>query len=554
MKILLLTHSFNSLTQRVFVELRESGYDLSVELDINDETTMEAIQLFKPDLILGTYLKRKIPKEVWSNTPCLIVHPGKAGDRGPSSLDWAILKNENRGGVTLLKANDDYDAGEIWASCEFPLREGSKSSIYVNEVTDSAVELIKDSLEKWKKGELNTRSFSSLNNPPPFQPYMKQEIRKINWETDSTITILRKLNASDGQPGILDEIYGLPVYLYGGSLAHKSKITSKSKEVLAIREGAICLSTFDGAIWISHLKRKGKEQIKLPAAEVLKKHLPSIKPSALDIYPQEINYHEQGQVGYLSFDFQGGAMSTLQCKQLQQKVERVKKSAIKILVLTGGKDYWSNGIHLGVIESSSNPAKASLENIEAMNDLCLSLINLTDKMVIAAIQGNAGAGGVFLALTADKVLCQTNVILNPHYKSMGNLYGSEYWTYLLPKRVDAKNIKRIRNSQLPMGTREAKSIGLIDDLFGDKESFLSHLEKMIHEISSSSFLEEHIKKKQKVRLMDEEEKPLSSYRKEEIEKIKKNFFGFDPSYHIARHNFICKVPHARTPGFLAFHR
>jgi hypothetical protein len=27
------------------------------------------------------------------------------------------------------------------------------------------------------------------------------------------------------------------------------------------------------------------------------------------------------------------------------------------------------------------------------------------------------------------------VMLNPHYKNMGNLYGSEYWTYLLPRRV-----------------------------------------------------------------------------------------------------------------------
>ena len=49
--------------------------------------------------------------------------------------------------------------------------------------------------------------------------------------------------------------------------------------------------------------------------------------------------------------------------------------------------------------------------------------------------GNAGAGGVFLSLAADEVWMRDGVILNPHYKDMGNLYGSEYWTYLLPARA-----------------------------------------------------------------------------------------------------------------------
>ena len=60
-----------------------------------------------------------------------------------------------------------------------------------------------------------------------------------------------------------------------------------------------------------------------------------------------------------------------------------------------------------------------------------------DKIVIAALEGNAGAGGVFLALAADQVLMRDGIVLNPHYKNMGNLFGSEYWTYVLPRRVGA---------------------------------------------------------------------------------------------------------------------
>ena len=36
--------------------------------------------------------------------------------------------------------------------------------------------------------------------------------------------------------------------------------------------------------------------------------------------------------------------------------------------------------------------------------------------------------------------------------------------------------------------------------------------------------------------------------------MKLNFYGFDSSYHVARYNFVCKVPRSRTPLWLARHR
>jgi len=91
MRILLLTHAFNSLTQRLYVELRQLGHEVSVEFDIKDSVTIEAVALFQPDLIVAPFLKRAIPEAVWSQHVCLVVHPGPEGDRGPSALDWAIL-------------------------------------------------------------------------------------------------------------------------------------------------------------------------------------------------------------------------------------------------------------------------------------------------------------------------------------------------------------------------------------------------------------------------------------------------------------------------------
>lgn len=46
----------------------------------------------------------------------------------------------------------------------------------------------------------------------------------------------------------------------------------------------------------------------------------------------------------------------------------------------------------------------------------------------------------------------------------------------------------------------------------------------------------------------------ADYRKEELSRMHRNFYGFDPSYHVARYHFVHKLAHAWTPRHLAIHR
>ena len=63
-----------------------------------------------------------------------------------------------------------------------------------------------------------------------------------------------------------------------------------------------------------------------------------------------------------------------------------------------------------------------------------------------------------------------------------------------------------------------------------------------------------LRAKHQQRMVDEAAKPLESYRQEELEHMRLNFFGFDSSYHVARYNFVHRLPRSRTPLYLATHR
>ncbi len=112
--ILLISSAYNGLCQRAHVELEALGHDISITLALNPDDIRKGVTYFQPNLIICPFLKEKIPEDIWSRHLCLIVHPGIKGDRGPSSLDWAIMNDEKQWGVTVLQAVEEMDAGEIW--------------------------------------------------------------------------------------------------------------------------------------------------------------------------------------------------------------------------------------------------------------------------------------------------------------------------------------------------------------------------------------------------------------------------------------------------------
>ncbi len=564
LKILFLTHSFNSLTQRLFVELTRRGHDLSIEFDINDAVTTQAVELFQPELIIAPFLKRAIPETVWRKHTCFIVHPGIVGDRGPCALDWTIMNNTPEWGVTVLQANAEMDAGDIWAAETFPMRLAKKSSLYRHEVVEAAVKSVLTAVRRFETGKFKPQSLDYANPVVlgRLHTMIRQTDRSIDWQHDSAQIILKKINAADGFPGVLDTLFGKPYYLFDACI--EEHLSGKPGEIIAKRNNAICRASVDGALWIGHVKRKNPSELnfKLSATLALKNHLANVPETPFDPFStnlettyRDIWFEQRNNVGYLHFAFYNGAMDTAQCQRLRAAYIQATQHNVRVIVLMGGSDFWCNGIHLNHIEYAQSPADESWRNINAMNDLVHAIITTNRQLTIAALQGNAGAGGVFLSLAADSIYARESVILNPHYKSMGNLYGSEYWTYLLPKRVSKDNAASLTQNRLPISAQEACEIGLIDDCFElNPVDFKKKISQLAEALATDPNYPALLQQKNHQRAADEQQKPLHSYRNEELRRMQLNFYGFDPSYHVTRYHFVHKIPHAWTPLYLARHR
>jgi putative two-component system hydrogenase maturation factor HypX/HoxX len=564
MRILLLVHAFNSLSQRLYVELTQDGHELSVELDIHERVTSEALELWRPDLVLAPFLKRAIPISIWERYLCLVVHPGPPGDRGPSALDWAILGGASRWGVTVLQAQAELDAGPVWGSAAFPMRLARKSSLYRNEVTEGAVRAVRAALARIAAGQGPLRE--TVGAAHGWQPPVRQAIRAIDWANNDTDAVLRKIHSADGFPGVEDELFGRAFKLFDARA--EPHLAGVPGTVIARRHEAICRATTDGAVWIGQLQPTGSSSrtFKRPAVPALGRLADSLPRFGEDTGEAcgersgemgggELRYEERGAVGYLHFDLYNGAFSTAQCLRLRAAYGEACRRPTRVIVLMGGEDFWCNGMHLHCIEAADSAADASWANINAIDDLAADILGTDTRLTVAALQGNAAAGGVFLALAADVVLARTGIVLNPHYRSMGNLFGSEYWTYLLPGRVGEAKARALMERRLPLGVSEARSLGLIDEHAGpDAADFRALVDTRANAAAASIRFPETLAEKRRRRASDEERRPLADYRAAELERMRMNFYGFDPSYHIARHRFVYRTPHAWTPLHLARHR
>jgi len=535
MTITLLITTFNSISQGIYSKLKDRGYILDVVYAINKSQIIEEIEAFKPDIILCPFLTKYIPKEIYQNYPTFVFHPAPIGDRGAYSLDYAVFNRLKEWGGVWLRANELYDGGDIYASDNFYMRRSYKASIYRQEMFRVAI----STLDRLLINIRDDLSIPQILNPI-HQPFTQKK-REIDWNRDSSDTIITKIYCSDSLEGVRDNICGIDCYLFG--VWREDKLRGEPKDILAKRDGAICLATIDGAIWITHLKEEGG--FKLPSTYLLKDKIKGIKEDRLPLlFDKSYNtFYEtsvdiEDEVAYLEFNFHNGAISTAQAIRLKYAIEYLKDRC-KVLVLMGGEDFFSNGIHLNILEDSQKQGEDGWANINAINDLIKSIIFADEIITIASFSRNGGAGGVFLGLACDFIVAREGIVLNPHYKTLG-LSGSEYHTYTLPKRVGKKEAQKLLNECLPISVEYAQKIGMVDKVFGYNEYY-----NKLHQFAKDSFDDDFIWDKQDY--LEDNREYIEEFKEREIEIMYPEFWDKGSIFHTLRREFVNKICPIKTP-------
>jgi enoyl-CoA hydratase/carnithine racemase/methionyl-tRNA formyltransferase len=491
----------------------------------------------------------------------------------------------------------------------------TKSSLYRGDVTRAAIVATVTAVQRIEKASLmnsyqqaNSGSCAaglmadpdyarlSVSDNLPFQggptrsrPLFKASYAPFDATRHTARYISRRIRCADSQPGAYSNVFGPNLYLYGGIIDHTlDEVAPTSLEhcktgILAVRDGAVCIATADNkGVWVTHVRRPktGKDKRlwpKVPAVlgliqldvldAVLVNNLNRPCPEDFSLLSgkswQEVWVEfevdeDVNTTAYLYFEHYNGAMSTDQCSKLIEAMDFILKKAasdpsVRALVLMGGS-YFSNGISLNVIEAASDPAQESWLNINRIDDVVHYILqefpsrNIT---TIAALRGNAAAGGVAMATACDFVIAGSEIVLNPAYRAIG-LYGSEYHTLIYCSRCGKAEAERLLSSMLPICPLQARSIGLVDFIFPGPGNILDdHIRAHISVLLEGGIPRKGLWKRD----VDFSPSALALVRAKELAEMSKDFWSPRAiRYHSRRSSFVRKEKPSCTPLRLALHR
>ena len=160
-----------------------------------------------------------------------------------------------------------------------------------------------------------------------------------------------------------------------------------------------------------------------------------------------------------------------------------KDAAVRVVLITGaGKDFCAGFDLLSLDKGNDAGAVEHLETARRLADVLLA-IRRHPRPVVAAVQGRALGGGAGIASASDLIVAAESASMGYPEVKIG--FVPAMVAALLRRAVTEKRMFELLVSGEPIAAPEAKSIGLINQVFADAE-FETGVEAYMQNLAAKS--------------------------------------------------------------------
>lgn len=189
----------------------------------DDQTVIDAIQPFRPDIIISASYGIKIPTETINAARYggLNVHPSLLPRwRGADPVPWAILSGDHQTGVSIVTLSERFDQGKIIAQKKVPITPKDFSDPLRTRLFTLGAQLLGEILPDYLAGELDGRpQYTSKGEALQKSPYARKFTREDGFEPwdilqkamineEEAQRIERKFRALTPWPGLWTTVNG----------------------------------------------------------------------------------------------------------------------------------------------------------------------------------------------------------------------------------------------------------------------------------------------------------------------------------------------------------
>ena len=220
----------------------------------------EFVSDLHPDLIITLAYGQIVPQGLLDIPPlgAINLHGSLLPKyRGAAPIQYALLNNEKKTGMTLMKMVKEMDAGEMYATEEVEISEEDNSTSLFLKMGEAASRLILRVLPDFLLGKI--KGIPQDESKVTFAPSIKPEEERIDLNK-STLEVFGQIRALSDVPGAYLYLDNLKLKIY------KAKIVSESfngevGEIVKADKFGLYFKLKDGVISILELQKEGKKRM-----------------------------------------------------------------------------------------------------------------------------------------------------------------------------------------------------------------------------------------------------------------------------------------------------
>ena len=228
--------------------------DLRKPSDLNNDQELSAFKKLSPDAVVVVAYGQIIPKSFLdiSKIEFINVHASLLPKwRGAAPIQRAIMNNDKKIGVTIMKIEEKLDSGPILISKEIELVPNKTHGNLEKKLSMMGADLLIESLKNLKKGSL--KFINQNHSESSYAKKIDKRETKINWNLDAN-KVLAHIHGLSPSPGSWFE------YKNERFKILLAEISNKKGEPGLVLDETLTIGCKSNSISVLELQRQGRNK------------------------------------------------------------------------------------------------------------------------------------------------------------------------------------------------------------------------------------------------------------------------------------------------------
>ncbi len=222
---------------------------------MRDQECIDVFRALDVDLCVMAYVTDIVPNEIIDapNRGTIQYHPSLLPlHRGPSSINWAIIRGDTQTGLSIFWPDEGLDTGPILMQKRVEIEpDDSVGSLYFNHLFPMGVEALVESVDQVATG--NAPRIVQDENHATYEGWCGSQDARVDWSQNAG-RVHNLIRGCDPQPGAWTTLNDEKISLFGSTEASRDNMPVDPGTILSIDETGVTVSTDVGSVKIKRVR------------------------------------------------------------------------------------------------------------------------------------------------------------------------------------------------------------------------------------------------------------------------------------------------------------